>query len=831
MSQLEETLTQLFAQHRVIFWYDEKEELRERFDALNLTGIEKVVVHRNQFYLKYQITRQDPAGKYLLYFTGPKPSYQDNWMLDLELAHYEFHTDQAATFLQELGLPYDFKGLVNEHIEFFKNQERRQKLRELLGDGDSFRDIRYKMLAILFGTTRTSLVAFIQAHATAFLAQNEKPDRDLQRFHLHSFYWKLIGEQYHYTNEQPSIYDFLLEVFANVFSLSPKANLSKDAGVLLSLWKDTISYQDTYQQLSKRISQDLAVPSLLNRTIGENVLSDDLFQDIDFKIIRDLVELIVNDDISHQAASRIIKKRENKYWYADFRDYYACLSHAVDLIAFIREYKDVKIASVEDGAQRYSEQLFRVDYHYRKFIWHYRTLNRESALETLYQKVEKVYSNDWLLPFNNRWQEVIDALESWPRPLKVAQTRFFQDHVRPVIDKNQRLFVIISDALRFECGYEFMQAVSAENRYEGELQYMLTGLPSYTQLGMASLLPHQELSITDNSDSIAADDLSTQGLQGRNKILSNYPDKRAVAINAEEFLKMNSNTEGRAFVKDYDLIYIFHNQIDKTGDDTASEDKVFEAVDRELEYLMNLIKKVANVNGYNMIITADHGFIYQDQPLAESDFAKAIVEGEVWKANRRFFIGKDLEGDNNVKHFKSADLHLAGDFDVLIAKSINRHRVKGAGSRYVHGGATLQEVVVPLLKVTKKRQDTIKQVEIDIIQRGSKITTNIFTVSFLQTELATEAVLPRTIKAAIYAKDGELLSNQFTYTFDISEGSERLREAKHQFQLSSKASGKYKNSGATLILEEPVEGSSQWKRYKEYNYDLSISLENDFDNF
>ena len=831
MSQLKETLTQLFTQHRVIFWYDEKEELRDRFEALELTDIEKVVVYRNQFYLKYKISRQDPEGKYLLYFTGPKPEYQDNWLLDLELAHYEFQTDQAATFLQELGLEIHFKDLIVEHIEFFKNKERRQKLQELLGAGDSFRDIRYKMLAVLFGTSNTSLSAYIQAYAVAFLEQNDKPNRDLQRFHLHTFYWKLMEEQYHYTNEQPGIYDFLFEVFSDVFSLTPKTNLSKDTRVLLSLWKDTISYQDAYQKLAKRISEDLGVKSLLNQSTWEDVLSDDLFRDIDFTIIRDLIELIVAEDISNERASHVIKQRENKYWYADFRNYYACLSHAVDLIALARKYEGVKIASVEDGAQRYSKQLFRVDYHYRKFIWHYRTLNRESALETLYQKVEKVYVNDWLLPFNNRWQEIIDAVASWPIPLKIAQTRFFKDHVLPVLDEDQRLFVIISDALRFECGYEFMQTVSTENRYEGELEYMLTGLPSYTQLGMASLLPHKELSIADNSDSVAVDELPTQGLQGRNKVLANYPDKRAVAIHAEEFLKMNSNTDGRAFVKKYDLIYIFHNQIDKTGDDTTSEDKVFEAVDRELAYLMNLIKKVANVNGYHMIITADHGFLYQDQPLEESDFTKAVVEGEVWKANRRFFIGKDLKGDASVKHFKSTDLHLAGDFDVLIPKSINRHRVKGAGSRYVHGGATLQEVVVPLLKITKKRQDTVKQVAVDIIQRGSKITTNIFTVSFLQADLATEAMLPRTIKAAIYAKDGELLSDQFMYNFDITEGSERLREVKHQFQLSSKASGKHKNSSVILILTEPVEGSSKWRQYKEYNYSLSISFENDFDNF
>jgi hypothetical protein len=91
--------------------------------------------------------------------------------------------------------------------------------------------------------------------------------------------------------------------------------------------------------------------------------------------------------------------------------------------------------------------------------------------------------------------------------------------------------------------------------------------------------------------------------------------------------------------------------------------------------------------------------------------------------------------------------------------------------------------------------------------------------------------LPRTIRAVIRAEDGEDLSDQFRYNFDIDDGSERQREVKHRFQLSSKASGKYKSQRVQLILEEPVDGSTKWKQYKEYYYTLNISFTNDFDDF
>ncbi|MFB9862457.1 BREX-1 system phosphatase PglZ type A [Rufibacter immobilis] len=831
MSQIEESLRKHFEKHRIIFWYDEKEELKDQFSELNLSGVERLEVHNNEFYIKHKVSREDTQGQYLIYRSGIRPTYVDNWLQDLELAHFEFHTNQEATYLQELGLEYGFKDLVTEHLEFFKSKERRQKLKALLGKEDTHRDIRFKMLTVLFNTNTISLTSFVQAHATAFQDGSERLDKELERYNLNSYYWGLISENFKYYNEAPGIYDFLLEVFSNVFSLTKSTGLTKDASLLLSVWKDTISYQEAFQQLSARIEEDLNIKSLLEEANVEDILEDDLFRLVDFKIIHDLIHLVVSESIGADKANQIIKRRENKYWHREFKDFYAAISHAMEMISLIRKYADVSFTSIEEGAKRYSQDLHLVDFNYRKFIWHYRSKNQNKVLEPLFEKVEKVYSNDWLLQLNNNWQSVLDAAPEWPSIPLLSQRRFFKDHVEPVVSKGQRQFVIVSDALRYECGYEYLQKVNAENRYEGELQYMLTALPSYTQLGMAALLPHKSLSVVEGSDKVSVDEVPCQGLQGRNKVLDALEGYSAVGIQAEDFMKLNSSTEGRAFVKQYDVIYIFHNQIDKTGDDKTTEDKVFEAVERELTFLMEVIKRIANMNGTSMIITSDHGFIYQHAALDETDFSEIQVEGDVWKENRRFILGRNLKVNASTRHFTAGELNLDGDFDVLIPKSINRHRVKGAGSRFVHGGASLQEVVIPLVKVTKKRQDTLKQVGVDVIQQSNKITTNILSVSFLQTELATDSIQPRAIRAAIYSNGGELLSDQFSFNFDLGEGSERQREVKHRFQLSSKASGQYKNQTVKLVLEEPVEGSSKWRFYKEYMYTLNISFSNDFDDF
>lgn len=829
MNKIEEALINRFETHRVIFWYDEKQELTDQFESLALDDVEKIQVHSNEFKIKHIINKQKPNSKLLIYLPGPKPANEDNWLLDMELAHHVFYTNQEALILQEIGLDYHFKELVTEHLDFFKSKERNARLQELLGSGDEHEEIRAKMLAVVFNTEYVNLITFIHAHATSYTVGDDRIDKDLAKFNLSNYYWGKILKQFNYQSEQPTIYDFLLEVFNANFALGGSAKVNKETRLLLSLWKDTLNFRDSFGVISEKIAGDLNVESKLNKATLDEIIQDDLYKLTDKKIIFDLVNLLSDEAISNDKVYLFTKQRENKYWYDQTASLYKALENGSELISLVRKLSSNTYPDLSEGVKAYTSVLYQIDYSYRKFIYYYRLSNQNRILSQLAEKVEKVYSNDWLLTFNDNWQQVINSTKPWPVNDLNSQKRFFAQHVAKFTEKSNRLYVIISDAFRYECGVELLRRIQTENRFEASMNHLVASLPCYTQLGMASLLPNSVLEFQDGSDTVLVDGLSSAGTVNRTKILNQNSGVRATAILAEDFMKMNANSEGREFSKQNDLIYIYHNRIDKIGDDKASEEKVFEAVDEEIEFLINLLKKIANMNGNNMIITSDHGFLYQHQVLEESDFSDSTHSGEIWKDNRRFVIGRNLVHDKSTIKFSSKDLGLGGDAEVLIPKSINRLRVKGAGSRFIHGGSSLQEIVIPLITVSKLRQDTTSQVEIDIIKSNDRITTNLLTVSFIQQDLVSAGTLPRTIRAAIYAEDGELLSDLFKYNFDIEEGSERQREVKHKFQLLSKASGKYKNQRVKLMLEEPVDGSSKWKEYKKFMYTLSISFSNDFD--
>ena len=314
--------------------------------------------------------------------------------------------------------------------------------------------------------------------------------------------------------------------------------------------------------------------------------------------------------------------------------------------------------------------------------------------------------------------------------------------------------VIISDAMRYEIGHELLGKIRQEDRYDAELTPALSMLPSYTQLGMAALLPHKTLAIADDeSATVLVDGISSKGTANRNKILNLALPDRASAVQAKDLQNMGRD-ESRELVKQNDLLYIYHNLIDKTGDNRDSEERVFDAAETTLQELIQLVKKLANANISNILITADHGFIYQNQKLDESDFAGCEPSGDqVLYRDRRFVLGKGLKADSSLKSWTSAELNLTGEVEIQTPKSINRLRLKGSGSRFVHGGASLQEVVIPVIQINKKRKSDISAVPVDILRGTSTmITSGQLAVRLYQSEAVTDKMQPRELRVGIYTR-------------------------------------------------------------------------------
>ncbi len=197
--------------------------------------------------------------------------------------------------------------------------------------------------------------------------------------------------------------------------------------------------------------------------------------------------------------------------------------------------------------------------------------------------------------------------------------------------------------------------------------------------------------------------------------------------------------------------------------------------------------------------------------------------------NRRFVLGHGLIEGSSFKKFTAVNVGLGGDMELLLPKSINRLRVRGAGSRYVHGGASLQEIVVPVIHINKKRQSDVSRVTVDIL-RGTTttITTSQITIRLYQTEPATAKVQPRTLRVGLYTQAGKLISDQHELLFDFSAINEREREIAVQFILTREADAA-DGQEVLLRLDEQIGDTSHYKEYKAARYLLKRTFTSDFD--
>ena len=62
MNKIKEALLKRFEDHRVIFWYDEKEEFFEQYSEIDIPSINKIQVQDNEFEVKHIVNKYQNIG-------------------------------------------------------------------------------------------------------------------------------------------------------------------------------------------------------------------------------------------------------------------------------------------------------------------------------------------------------------------------------------------------------------------------------------------------------------------------------------------------------------------------------------------------------------------------------------------------------------------------------------------------------------------------------------------------------------------------------------------------------------------------------------------------
>jgi uncharacterized protein (TIGR02687 family) len=385
------------------------------------------------------------------------------------------------------------------------------------------------------------------------------------------------------------------------------------------------------------------------------------FEEVERRIIQDLKDRIIAGAGADMDSLRgLIARRRDGHWAnkllahssATTRALASCYD-ALEAAAGFFELKEkfnagFGFANAEAGLTAYQSELFRFDQLYRQ-------INHAAdgvepmgwaLLHELRERIESAYSG-WFVPqLGSAWSKVLEGsdglLSRWKTGAWVNQPDFFEQHVMAHLEAGiRRVFVVISDAFRYEAAEELVREINGKSRFKAALTAMLGVLPSYTALGMASLLPHHTLAYRKNSNlDVMADDAVVSTLEQRSAHLSKY---QGVAVKADELLAMGKD-KGREFVRDHRVIYVYHDRIDLLGDKQGSEGQTFDAVAQTLTELNQLATFIVNsLNGSLVLITADHGFLYQESVLDEAD--KSTLGDKpagTLRAKKRYLLGQGI---------------------------------------------------------------------------------------------------------------------------------------------------------------------------------------------
>ncbi len=538
----------------------------------------------------------------MLWFPHDAPKEFD-WLLDIRLYSTEFHADFAAITLNTLGIPQ--LGL-REHIQrrkAFFSTKRLSALKGLVTEQENEASLDKKMVAVIAGVKTAKTEEILFSLITQYVNQQKDDDSDLEntlamlkRHDLEGVLWDILNQEMGYQAEHPTLENLILKLFCT--DLSAQADPQKREWLEKTCWPrrqaepprwplwspgaPTVATKKpmiiAHSRCRMRCDQKTSTVSA-RRMICTSAKPLSIEQTIIHALVTQLLE--ESTTLDREAFKKLLSERQSKYWCQTRQEYcaiYDALRQAERLLNLRNRHIDG--FHYQDSAtfwKAYCEELFRFDQAYRLFNEYALLVHSKGAmiLKSLDDYIEALYSNWYLAELSRSWNKVLETenrMQEWRIAGVPRQQNFYNEVVKPQFNNPQikRVFVIISDALRYEVAEELGNQINTEKRFTAELRSQLGVLPNYTQLGMAALLPHDEICYQPGSgDIVYADGLSTSGTPNRDTILKKY---KGMAVKSDDLLKWK-NQQGRDLIRDYEVVYIWHNTIDAMGDSASTEER------------------------------------------------------------------------------------------------------------------------------------------------------------------------------------------------------------------------------------------------------------------
>lgn len=844
-----------FYKRRIVFWRDEDREFPERVDELVPEGVTLVkLTGSNHFAVKKLLTVDDLTGDYLIYdpLAYEKDS-RDDWLLDIKLYSEEFRADLVSLQMEELLVEPTavMRNTVKLYARFFDNKERKAKLRKIGRTYQTPLQLHIDIMAVLCGLNGGSEQDVIIAVFSAGLEKGSNALlENIEKFGNIEAFWQLVRKFTGYARgEGRSLSDLASHVLLTALSHTMPASVLKGLERFVSDSCKAYCYQlvREWQRINnsltstpcflldicRHVESELRLAERFDKLETDVLLKSGIFPAIDESILKRFYAEIGEHVIKVDTILEAVENRRTSGWYSLTKEYFECLYDMAKMQEFYQTHIEAfHLVEPVKVWELYTTNAYWMDRYYRRFHSNFeKTLKvsnpiLEDALKKCSDFVEVLYREWFLKELTALWTKAIARdLEALGYVSEINRQReFFSRYVLQSVSKGSRVFVVISDGLRFEVAAELAETLDHTTRGKASLEAMQTVFPSVTEFGMAALLPGKELSMNEKMD-VIVDGYSTAGTAGRGALL-NAVNPNSLAVTYNDLLRMKQ-AERRNLAQGKEIIYIYHNSIDAIGDKSATETKVFEACKTAIDELEAIVRVIVNdLSGINILITADHGFLYTYKPLEESQkISRQTFEGEIYQLGRRFALVPPGTTASYLLPVRTEGQLGGIPMKGYTPQDTVRIKVQGGGENYVHGGISMQEMVVPVIVYKGMRSGYKKYVEIQnpglsLISESRKVSNLLFSLDFLQKQPIGDKV--QTCNYNLYVTDnaGNPVSDIQTIIANRTSNNASERVFRVRFTLKQMAFDR--NAVYRLVIANDTEAG------EEITFHIDIAFADDF---
>lgn len=251
---------------------------------------------------------------------------------------------------------------------------------------------------------------------------------------------------------------------------------------------------------------------------------------------------------------------------------------------------------------------------------------------------------------------------------------------------------VFLDALRLDLGHRLADLINeGEPEQRATVSTARSPIPSITALGKPHTLPVEADAITVSLSSSNKTFEVTTGQSGNLALAEMWREWLRDQYDASACLSVEEIIDGKKIRKagsSSRFIVVEGAEFDTTGHDGSLR---LDGADDHLERYTAAIRKLRDAGYHRVIIVTDHGFFHWQPEPDEIEEEKPT--GEVLWTSRRAITGY------NLSHKTALSLPVSGsDMQAMVPRSINAFKTYG-GLGFFHGGATLQEMIIPVVHI------------------------------------------------------------------------------------------------------------------------------------